>query len=336
MKNTLIDTVKFAIKFEHGYSIDKHKRLHADGVSNPLTKALAGPSRKFRVPGMYGTKATVWSKKSGKILQVECSAAKFLTGHNVFGSEELRQIVLDICKRVCQYMKIQPTAAEKQAIKSGDVRLYRVDLAAHFRLPSNFTVRSFLTALKMQLAFTQNSFATYADETLYVNQRSDMKPIKLYGKGEEVAYRPLPSDLPDRQAIESYAQNLVRVELTMRSRYLRRAKMSQVKDWDKAAAHEVFKEDILALKLMDKSLLQGEPVLGLSNLQNSIVALHAAGVDLATVIKNERQLKTHIKAIFEATGVDVRVPQKALSLATVPVKRYLEGLKFGPYTLGQL
>ena len=334
MKNTLIDTVKFAIKVEHGYSIDKHKRLHADGVSNPLTKALAGPSRKFRVPGMYGTKATVWSKKSGKIIQVECSAAKFLTGHNVFGSEELRQIVLDICKRVCQYMKIQPTAAEKRAIKAGDVRIFRVDLAAHFRLPSKFTVRSFLTALKMQLAFTQNSFATYADETLYINQRSDMKPIKLYGKGEEIAVHTLPIDLPDRKSIESYAKNLVRVELTMRSRYLRRSKMSQLKDWDKEVARTVFKNDIQALKLTDQSLLQGEAVPFLTNLQNCIVALHTAGVDLTTVVANERQLKSHIKAIFEATGIDIRVPKDAMKLATVPVKCYLEGLKFGTYELG--
>lgn len=106
-----------------------------------------------------------------------------------------------------------------------------------------------------------------------------------------------------------------------------------LKDWDKQKARRVFKDDILALNLLDKSLLQGEPVLGLSNLQNSIIALHAAGVDVSTVIPNARQLKTHIKAIREKAGVNVRVPSEARSLATVPVKRYLEGLKFGHYTL---
>ena len=148
MKNSLIDTIKFTIKVKHGYLIDKHKKLKAEGVSNRLTNALAGSSHKFKVPGIYGTTATVWSKKSGQLLQIECSAAKFLTGHNVFGSENLSRIVLDISKRVCRYLKIKPTAKEKQAIKAGDVRLFRVDLAAHFRLPSKFTVRSFQKALK--------------------------------------------------------------------------------------------------------------------------------------------------------------------------------------------
>lgn len=333
MRNSLIDTVKFSIKVEHGSLIDEHKRLQAQGVSNRLTNAMAGSSRKFKVPGAYGMEATVWSKKNGKVLQIECSAAKFLRGHNVFGSEDLSQIVLDISKQVCQYLKIEPTPREKQAIKAGDVRLFRADLAAHFRLPSKFTVRSFQLALKMQLAFTQRSFSTYADETLYVNQHSDMRPIKIYGKGEEIAFRPLPQNLPDREAIENYAKNLVRIEITLRSRFLRRIKMSQVKDWDKQKARRVFMDDILALNLLDKSLLQGEPVLGLSNLQNSIIALHAAGVDVSTVIPNARQLKTHIKAIREKAGVNVRVPSEARSLATVPVKRYLEGLKFGHYTL---
>jgi len=336
MRNSLIDTVKFAIRVEHSSLIDKHKRLKAGGVINRLTNALAGSSRKFKVPGAYGMEATVWSKKNGQLLQIECSAAKFLRGHNVFGSEDLSRIVLDISKQVCQFLKIEPTAKEKQAIKAGDVRLFRVDLAAHFQLPSKFTVRSFQFALKMQLAFTQRSFATYSDETLYINQHSDMRPIKIYGKGEEIYFRPLPQKLPDREAIQSYAKNLVRIEITLRSRYLRRAKMSQVKDWDNEKARKVFKDDILELKLLDKSLLQSEPVPDLSNLQNSIIALHAAGVDVATVIPNTRQLKAHIKAILEATGVDVRAPAETLSLAIVPVKRYLEGLNFGRYILGQL
>lgn len=336
MRNSLIDTIKFAIKVEHGSLIDKHKRLQASGVSNRLTSALAGISRKVKVPGAYEAEATVWSRKNAQILLVECSAAKFLAGHNVFGSEDLSRIVLDISKRVCTCLEIEPTAKEKQAIKAGDVRLFRVDLAAHFRLPSKFTVRSFQFALKMQLAFTHRSFATYKDETLYVNQTSDMRPIKIYGKGEEIAFRPLPQALPDRQKIESYAKNLVRVELTMRSRYLRRAKMSKVQDWDKEKARAVFISDILDLKLMDKSLSQCEPVSGLSNLQNCIVALHAAGVDLITVIENERQLKIHVKAIFEATGVDVRVPQEAQKPVMVPVKRHLEGLNFGSYKSDQI
>lgn len=333
MRNSLIDTIKFAIKVEHGSLIKKHKRLRALGVSDRLTNALAGISRKVKVPGAYETEATAWSRNNAQVLLIECSAAKFLTGHNVFGSEDLSRIVLDISKRVCTYLQIEPTAKEKQAIKAGDVRLFRVDLAAHFRLYSKFTVRSFIFALKMQLAFTHRSFATYNDETLYINQSSDMRPIKIYGKGEEIAFRPLPQDLPNRQAIESYAKNLVRVELTMRSRYLRRAKMSKVWDWDKEKARAMFMSDILDLNLTDQSILQGEPLADLSNLQNSIVALHAAGVDLATVITNARQLKIHINAIFEATGVDVRVPQDAKRLAMVPVKRHLENLAFGSYRL---
>lgn len=334
MKNSLIDTLKFAIKIEHGSLIEKHKQLQASGVNNRLTTALAGPSRKFKVPGAYDMNATVWSKNNGQVLQIECSAAKFLAGHNVFGSEEISQIVLDISKRVCQYLKIEPTKKEKQSIKAGDVRLFRVDLAAHFRLPSKFTVRSFQFALKMQIAFTQRSFSTYADETLYINQHSDMRPIKIYEKGEEINFRPLPKDLPNREAIEIDARNLVRVEITLRSRYLRRLKMSQVKCWDKEKARNALKDDILALNLLDKSLLQSAPIVDLSNLQNSIIALHAAGVDLTTVIPNDRQLKTHIKAILEKTGIDVRVPAEAMPLATVPVKSYLEGLKFGEFKSG--
>ena len=50
MKNSLIDTIKFTIKVEHGYLIDKHKRLKAEGVSNRLPESVTIPPAPSTAP----------------------------------------------------------------------------------------------------------------------------------------------------------------------------------------------------------------------------------------------------------------------------------------------
>lgn len=329
MKLSLIDTLKFSGEINHAKWINEQAQLYAEGVINPITKACSSAyhNKKFKVPGAYGSAATVWSKRQGNILLIECSAAKFLTGHNVFGDDDLPHLVTAIFQSVCRHLGIKPTSNEKSAIKNGCVRLYRLDLATHIKLPTHIDVCDFIQALKTQLVFTRRSFSTYADQSIYIDQGSDMKSIKFYDKWEELLFHKLPNSLLDKEFIEDYVKNMLRIEMTFRNRFLKDNGISMVSDFNIKQLQNFMKKEISNLNLTNQSLLQGDHKYKLGGLKNCLLALHSSGFNLKTII-SKRQIKEHSKEIFKKTGINILTPSSSLKFSMIPVKKYLMKLDF--------
>ena len=128
MISSLIDTIRIRVAIDHQQWVVEQTRLHNAGTINPITKACSGPFRRFTIPGAHGSTATVWSKANATELHIEASLPRFLTGQNVFGSEDLRATAYLLVRAVCKYLGIEPSAAEKQAVREGRIRLARVDL----------------------------------------------------------------------------------------------------------------------------------------------------------------------------------------------------------------
>lgn len=323
MISSLIDTIRFHLAINHQTWIQAQSALHSAGTINPITKACASHYRRFSVPGEYGSKATVWSLKNGTELAIECSAPRFLTGQNVFGSENLSGQVLKIAIRVCKHLGIKPIADEKQAVSAGLVRTTRVDLTTHIKLDSDAQVEHFLKAIKLQLAFGHHYFSAYGNETLYINQHSDSKSLKLYNKGRELQAHPLNRDLANASYIEGASDGLLRVELTLRRRFLERQGMSEVRGWDPMCARQLLIDEVDALKLRNVQLKEYRQQPGLSAHANTLLAAHMAGVDVETIVPSARSLKVHARAIVEATGINIYVPFVAQAAGS---KVDLEGL----------
>ncbi|PIG08313.1 phage/plasmid replication protein, II/X family [Comamonas sp. 26] len=329
MKYSLIDTVKFSVEIDHANWINKQAKLYTEDVINPITKACSSPyhNKKLKVPGAYGSAATVWSKRQGSILLIECSAAKFLSGQNVFGDDDLSSLITNIVKNVCLYLGITPKPSEKLDIKNGYIRLFRVDLVSHIKLPAHIATSDFIHALKSQLVFTQRSFSTYGDETIYIDQSSDMKTLKFYDKWKELKIHKLPTSLPDKELIKQNVKHLLRIEMTFRNRFLKNHEMSMVSEFNIKHARRLMKDAISNLNLTNQSLRQGNFDSNFGGLKNCLLALNAVGVNLNTIINN-RQLKEHSKEILKKTGINILVPMSALELPEIPVKRHLETMRF--------
>ena len=114
MKSSPIDTIRIRVAIDHQSWVTGQIRLYDAGVINPITKACAGPFRRFTIPGAHGSTATVWSKANATELHIEASLPRFLTGQNVFGSEDLQATAYLLVRAVCNYLKIRPTDAESR------------------------------------------------------------------------------------------------------------------------------------------------------------------------------------------------------------------------------
>ena len=330
MTSSLLDTIRFIVAIHHQLWFDGQIRLFNAGTINPITRACGGGRGRFTVPGAHGTTATVWSIKNHTELVIECSVARFLTGQNVFGSEDLQGQVLKVSQAVCKHLGIHPTAAEKRAIRQGRVQLSRVDLVTHHKFGADADVEHFLKAMKLQLAFGSRFFSAYGNETLYINQHSDMKTLKFYNKGREINAHKLHPELPRRLHIEAVCQGLLRVEHTMRLRYLKTQRIKQVRDWDATTARLALRTSVTELQLRNVRLMQYEPRAALKNQANTLLAAHMKGVDVETIINSNRALKAHAREIAEATGINIFVPFAAqLATAKTDLESFAGRLRFG-------
>ena len=123
MISSLIDTIKIHAAIEHQSWINEQVQLLDAGVINPITKACSSGFRKFSVTGAYGSRAIAHSMAGATELQIEASVPRFLTGQNVFGSEDLQTIACLLVRAVCKHLGITPTAEEKRAVREGHMRL---------------------------------------------------------------------------------------------------------------------------------------------------------------------------------------------------------------------
>jgi hypothetical protein len=331
MISSLIDSIRIRIKIDHIKWLALQIQLFMT-TTNPITSAAYFHRNRFKVPGAYGSSATVWSIKGATELVIECSVPRFLTGQNVFGTENLKSAVVKVARAVCKHLGIRPTPDEIDAIRRGDVGLNRIDLAAHLKFASDAQVEHYLKAIKLQLAFGHQSFSAYGNETLYANQHSDMKTLKLYSKGRQLNAYPLSASLPHRDFIYEAAEGLLRVELTLRLRYLMRNSLCLVKDWDADRGRALLLAEVEALELRNVRLTAYEQQPALTPHANALLAAHMAGADVETIVPSARALKTHARAIVEATGINVYVPFVAQANASkTDLESFADRLSFGTH-----
>ena len=329
MASSLLDTIKIVVDCDHRGWLENNQQQHDLGVKNVITKATSSLYKKINVPGAYGARAEVKSVLNGTKLVIECSAPKFLTGQNVFGSEELQPQVLAIVKQVCKYLVLRLSPQEWRKVEDGLVAIHRVDVVGHLKMKNREMVGKLLRNLKMQIMFLDKATSNYKDQTLYIDQNSDWKSLKFYGKAAEINYRPLNESLPHREFIERYCEDLFRLELVLRRRFLKAKGIKYVRDWTPKIGRSILRSDVIDLGLTDVSLKHFEHHPNMGSLQNCILALHAAGVDLRTVGLTQRQLKTHATTIRNKIGLNINVPRSVQLLSDIPVRSLIHSLRFG-------
>ena len=332
MISTLIDTIKIHAAIEHQSWINEQVQLLDAGVINQITKACSSGFRRFSVIGAFGSRATVQSMAGATELQIEASVPRFLTGQNVFGTEDLQTTAYLLVRSVCKRLGINPTTEEKRAVREGHMRLGRIDLTTHLKLDSDAQVVHFIRALKLQLMFSHRNVSSYGEDSLYLDQHSDTKTLKFYNKGRELqkAGHQLNSNLPHREYILAAAQGLLRTELVLRLRYLGRNGIREVCDWNPATGRQLLRSILIDLKLSNVRLVEFQPQAALGKQANLLLAAHMAGTDVTSIMTSARALKPHARAILKATGIDIRIPFVAQTATlAVDLESFATVIEFG-------
>ncbi len=263
---------------------------------------------------------------SGSGLQISGNPAKFLQGHNLFGSDCPTDLLTRVLDRVGP--ELWPDVYHDAAmidLAQGDIS--RIDLTGSWLLPRAADVVPYLRAMEERVWVPYRGRGVMNDTgTLYYGRTDKGKrakdwQLKLYHKGLEIGVHPLPLPAYSVPELLNDTNRTIRVELTLRSAELKRLGLSKIGDWTPEKVAQIWRLYVAKLDFGEATInidTLDLAELGLKARHATSLAAWKAGNDLRCVMapSSFRRLRTELK---ELTGYDIalRCPKSNV----VPLRR---------------
>lgn len=189
--------------------------------------------KKHQVRGSHESNLNIKSIDD-KTIYLDGNPAKWLQGHNLFGSNNLIGLVQEVMQRLIPILKLTPSEYDLEAWSRGLYILKRVDCTAMWELPRRTDIRAWLRAAEMQ-SKSRHGRPITTGGTLYFGKNSRRWSVKFYSKGDEIEDRKhkLPLGIELRDNLIDWADNKLRGELTLRSIQLKEKQLSVAAQWEK-------------------------------------------------------------------------------------------------------
>lgn len=288
--------------------------------------------RRLQVEGSHSSTMAV--RGTGSLLELSGSPAKFLQGHNLFGSGDVVGGVCRVMERLTSVLELVPSEHDRELWRSGGFDLTRVDVTRMYDLGSRERVRAALDALRVVARVSHQRTDSYGSGTVYLGQRSRRLSLKLYDKLAELLTRG--HGLPDtmapvwHQKLTEWASGKLRAELTLRGKELAERRLRLGAAWSPTVAESLLNERLDAVQLNDTVRLADDELRGLPGRLVAVYEAWRAGRDVRalysrpTFYRYRRELLEH--------GIDIaRVRPRVVQADTEYVGgEPLRGLLSGP------
>lgn len=269
-------------------------------------------------------------------LDISGSPAKFMQGHNIFGTDDIRGLGVATAARVMQLLDLEPTAFELERIMDGMFQLCRVDINYMYSCGSLGNVKGWLRAAEMGGYLAGRGKGLMNQGTVrWPEKKSRHWNLKAYAKGQEIEApkHQLPHELRGR-GLEEYAADKLRIELQMNARYLRsygREETSTANsiggyallcNWHRDSPRRIFNEHLARLQLSGQMTLASEEIEGLPTRLRTAYLAWKAGDDLRNALP--RMTFFRYRKQLLPYGVDIAVKVADPLANVVPLVRTIE------------
>lgn len=268
----------------------------------------------------------------GAWIDVSGNPAKFLQGHNLFGSSNLPGLVEAMLHRICDQLGIVPSPEDLKEWAAGNADLRRVDITESYSLGSRPRVHSALRSLEQQsrLAFRGRGTMT-KESTLYFGKHSRRWSLKFYSKGDELEAKShklpfaLDQEYPD---LAKWADDKIRAEITLRGMELQRLGLGTVADWFDTDADSLHHSYMEKLDVSDISEIAPEVIDGMKPALRAAYQCWLDGYDLRAMYP--RMTFYRYRLALQAHGIDIALVRPAKPKSNViPLKVVLHAYPAG-------
>jgi len=285
------------------------------------------------VRGSYDEHLTLRTVARG-VLEVDGNPSKFLQGHNIVGSDDLCGLMdAAVCKALA-ILGHAPADYDRAQWLAGEWNISRIDLTQMYELDTVSDVRAWLRSAGELARMRWRGRGTFEGTTLYFGKVAKGKraadwTLKCYCKADEVQARgkshQLPDRLPLRDALMSWVENKLRVELLMRTGELKRFEGGQYRRasaWNIETASVIFGQYFAKMELGENVMLPVEIEESLKPAMRLAYNSWKAGNDLRGLLPRRTfyHYRRNILALTEGL-IDIAVPQPKTNV--IPLRRIL-------------
>lgn len=175
------------------------------------------------------------------LAELSGNPVKFLQGHNLFGSDDLLNLIAETVLRVGEILEAPQPDHVFNMVSAGAYSLSRVDINRMFALGSRAEVLAYLYAMSMNTR-TRSQGPITRGSTVYLNKTSRRWIFKFYSKGQELNLKRNRKqgtlDLPLN--LKEWADAMLRAELTLKSNELRDLRLHVASNWNTMETLDLF------------------------------------------------------------------------------------------------
>jgi len=329
----MIDWTTAFIPYPHNEAINNGKciSLDADG-------RIEWETEKFLpVEGSYSSTVSIRSHGSSdaeKLLRgyryshivLSGNPVKFLQGHNVFGSDDLPSLLADCFKKICSLID-RPEIFSYSAIHNA--HLTRVDINYGYSLNNPESVNAWLRSAESSTNLKHRGKGQFDHGTLYFGRKSSYWFIKFYHKGNEIRANKKHQriDLLDNKNVSTFADNLLRCEVQLKSRQLDREGLRSVSAWYDEDVKTLYNWYTSKLEFSENTMtIVDEKIKNLPPKYQRTYRDWNHGTDLREIMKRTT-FYAHRRFLMNELNIDIgiKIPTDKPDMSNVvPLVRFLE------------
>jgi len=301
-------------------------KLDADGNVEWLSESW------LPVTGSYEMNFMIKSL-SPQTIQVSGNPAKWLQGHNLFGTNDLKALMAAFFSQLYEIMAedgLNPTIEQIDAITEGRYTVSRVDINETWFLKNQYDVKAWIRAAGEKMSMPYRGKGVFSGDTLYWGKGSKYFFLKCYSKGDEINHKKsnFPDALRTPQMLE-YADKSLRLELVLCSKALREWGLSEPCNWTLDKPKMLLLQVVRSLDMSNNFKLSDEILNSLPRKLRTYYKLWLYGEDLRqdmsrpTFYRVRKQLKAYDIDIALVRDIDKAADN------VIPLIRVLEAEPVG-------
>lgn len=319
----MIDWVKCKLPIIHAPI-----RSGAFVVVNPDGEIERTSPMSTMIEGSFDTRISVRSVGSdgqgnAEFLEICGNPAKFLQGHNVFGSNDLIGLVHGASKILFESLGLVPNDIQKKLIETGDYYVNWIDINESFELRNQSDVQAWIKAAEFS-SRTRTGRPTNKSGTLYHQKHSRYFAIKFYSKHSEInagKKHGLPHELKD-SGIEQWTENILRAEVRLLGKELRKIGIDKAYQLTPQKVAELYGVYMNKIILTEQFRLKDEVAFQLPSRLQATYTLWKEGHDIYSIL-SKATFYRHRKQLLEF-GLDISIACQSKKSNVVPLIRVLE------------
>lgn len=282
--------------------------------------------KRLNVEGSHSSTVTVRRFPYDNSLEISGNPAKFLQGHNLFGSDDLSTLSRTFIRAVVARIGHTLTAEEAAAIDAGLVIITRIDTTQSWDFGTLPRALNAVRALSQHTHLSHRGKGSLiAEGTCIWGKGSRRWNGKAYAKGHELKAHKLPTEIPHHADLTAYAQGLVRFEFTVRSMELKRRHLDVLQNWSKTGVTpDSLHADLMAqLNISEATMIDADQLAELPPRLQLVYDAWKSGKDLRAILP--RPTFYRHRAALLAFGIDLALVQPSRQDNVIPLRVTLVG-----------